>query len=98
MSFDTEPTPEPRGDLSPPPRRPPTAVATSTPPPPPRAPRPAMARERRGSWLLQAAGRALTMALDAADRVGDTIREALGAPPARPPGGEVASRGPGDTA
>ena len=100
MSFDSEPTPEPRGDLAPPVRRPPTAVATATPPPPrpPRPPRPPV-RATRTPWLLRAAGRALTAALDAADRVGDTLREALGAPPAPPPGGEVTvRRGPGDSA
>jgi hypothetical protein len=96
MSFESEPTPEPRGDLVPPPRRPPTAIATAT-PPPPRPSRP-LVRASRAPWLLRVAGRALTVALDAADRVGDTIREALGAPPARPPGGEVATRGPGDGA
>jgi hypothetical protein len=97
MSFDPAPTPEPRGDLAPPVRRPPTAVATAT-PPPPRPPRPPV-RAPRTPWLLRAAGRALTAALDAADRVGDTIREALGAPPPRPPGGEVAvRRGPDDSA
>ena len=96
MSFETEPTPEPRGDLAPPVRRPPTAVATATPPPPrpPRAP----VRTRQAPWLLRAAGRALTAALDAADLVADTIREALGAPPTPPPGGEVVVRRPPDGA
>ena len=97
MSFETEPTPEPRGDLTPPVRRPPTAVATATPPPPPRPLRP-VPRASRTPWFLRTAGRALTTALDAADRVADTIREALGAPPVPPTGGEVTTRGPGGPA
>lgn len=75
---DVEPTPrpEPSGDLLPPTGHPPTALAVLTPPPPPRPralPRPS---QRRG--LLAALRTGVDATLDAADAVGDAIREAIG--------------------
>ena len=86
---DVEPTPrpEPSGALVPPSRHPPTAVGVATPPPPPR-PRALPGARRRRTGLLGAIGAGVDALLDAADTVGDAIREAIGldrGPGAAPP-------------
>ena len=88
--LDPTPRPESTGDLLPPTRHPPTAVGLVTPPPPPR-PR-ALPRPRR-TGLLAALRVGVDAVLDAADTVGDAIREAVGLD-RRP--GEVARRGDPD--
>jgi len=89
---DLEPTPrpEPRGDLLPPTRHPPTAVAVAVATPPPPRPR-ALPRPRR-TGILATLRAGLDVALDAADSVGDAIREAIGLD--RRPGVAVQRRDP----
>ena len=76
MSSEFDPVPEPRDALVPPVRRPPTAVGTATPPPHPSRTTPV--RMHRSPWLLRVLERGVHAALDAADTVGDAIREAVG--------------------
>jgi hypothetical protein len=70
----TPPT-EPSGALVPPPPKPPTAVAAMTPPAPPPPPRP---RRRLDREIADTAKLAVSVALDALDRMGDAIAEATG--------------------
>lgn len=72
---DHTPQTEPSGDLMPPTRHPPTAVGIATPPPPPR--QRALPRPRR-TGLLATLRAGIDATLDAADAVGDAIREAIG--------------------
>ena len=83
---DYRPEPEPGGALVPPTRHPPTAVGIAT-PPPPRPPRALPAPRRRGG-LFALLGAVIDTTLDAADRAGDAIAQALGLRGADP-------RGPG---
>ena len=88
MPAESDPIPESRGALVPPVHHPSTAVATATPPPPPRLVR---AQVERAPWLLRTLGGLVSAALDAADAVGDTIREAAGLGP-----GTTVTPGPRD--
>ena len=70
----TPPT-EPSGALVPPPPKLPTAIeAMSSPPPPP----PRSTRRRLDKELAETAKLAVTVALDALDRMGDAIADAAG--------------------
>lgn len=69
MTDAYSPEPEPGNALVPPPRNPPTAIATSA-PLPPRRPSPTVRPD-----LLRGL---VNSALDALDRVGDTIATAIG--------------------
>jgi hypothetical protein len=71
MDDERVPEPEPSGALVPPPVHPPTALAAATPLPP----------RRWDDDVAEASGvlqRAFNGALDALDRVGDSIAEAVG--------------------
>ena len=71
MEDERVPDPEPSGALVPPPVRPPTALATAAPLPP----------RRWDDDVIEARGvleRAVERALDALDRVGDSIAETVG--------------------
>ena len=71
MDDERLPEPEPSGALVPPPVHPPTALATAAPLPPRR--RPDDARDAR-----DVVSRVVERALDAIDRVGDSIASAVG--------------------
>jgi hypothetical protein len=72
MTDEFAPMPQPDGSLDPPRRNPPTAVATAAPLPEPVS-GPVRWLPRRQTTF----GRLFDRALDALDRIGDTVREAF---------------------
>ncbi|MCC6318091.1 MAG: hypothetical protein IT361_10410 [Gemmatimonadaceae bacterium] len=75
MSDEYEPIPQPDGSLDPPRTPPPTALATSAPLPEPARGPVRWLSARRTTTL----GRLIDSALDALDRIGDSVRKTLGA-------------------